>query len=391
MEDNTYLDILGNWGGSNFGSPTCPKGEVIVEISGRSGSEVDKICAKCSDGTNLGCYGGNGGSPYIYNGPFNEISLRVGERIDKIFNSGGNGGGPYTGKCGPDRYLVGFSGSADSRVKGLRFICGVDKNKYCLDNLESPVCKNVNSTILNTACSKKMTKTCYDRKSELDESLMMNYCRNNLDDDICACYRPPPSYIENEVRGLPYCWNDKCATVGYLPKNLRNQTCPNITICRQEMPLTGDSNILTSNVIVQDCRQTSTNTFNNITTPTTSSPTTSSPTTSSTSSPTSSPTTTISTPGYSTPNTSTKPNTIPVTDPNNNPIKLPGPNESYNTSSLITPPEEGTNWKIIIFILFIVVAVIFGVFSYNNDSNNSNDSNINSNSGNNNNIYVKPQ
>jgi hypothetical protein len=81
---------------------------------------------------------------------------------------------------------------------------------------------------------------------------MKKYCDLHPSADICSCYLPAPSFTPPAINGLAQCWNKKCADYGYVPKNMR-QSCPNITICTQDMTTSGNNNALTSNVIVQNC------------------------------------------------------------------------------------------------------------------------------------------
>ena len=122
----------------------------------------------------------------------------------------------------------------------------------CVNNLEQPICRDVSQAVLNAACAKKLTATCTNRKNELYESTMNKLCPANLSKPICACYRAAPSFIPAAIRGQTKCWDQECATVGYLPTNMRNSTC-NIKVCTQQIPVVGNSNTFTKNYISQDC------------------------------------------------------------------------------------------------------------------------------------------
>lgn len=251
MTERSDTGNVGGGGGDYFGKPTCPDGHVIVQISGRSGAKVDQICAKCSDGSSLGCFGGGGGNPFVVNGPFTSVSGRQGAIVDQVLGAGGGGGSPWTKSCPAGKYMVGITGRTGSVVDQLGFVCGVDAKEYCVNNLETDLCRNTPVQTLNKACAKNMTQTCINRKDELDETIIQAYCATHKDDPFCACYRDSPEYIPNEIRGLVKCWDKTCAERGYIPKNLR-VSCPNITICRQALD-TNNSNVLTNNVIIQDC------------------------------------------------------------------------------------------------------------------------------------------
>jgi hypothetical protein len=258
MTDRNDLPEYGGWGGNDFGRHSCPDGEVIKTISGRAGQAVDQICARCTDGTELGCYGGGNGSPWSRDGPFTSAYGRSGDGVDSLFGSGGNGGNGWSGICPTGKYLTGIRGRGADLVDSIGFECGIDKKQHCIDHLEDPVCNNISADILNKACAKNMTATCKNRKNELNESTIAGYCPAHLDDPFCSCYKPAPSYIPNEIRGLTNCWNQTCATSGYIPVNMR-QVCPNICIAKQDLGASGDSNILTGNINVQETCNTTIN------------------------------------------------------------------------------------------------------------------------------------
>ncbi len=240
--------------GSYFGRLECKDGEYITRIEGRSGSHVDQLGATCSDGQKLGPHGySGGGSPYAINGPFKALDLVADGWVDGIFDFGA----PQHNKrvklaCPDGKYIVGYEGRSGEYLAGrFRGICGVKADEYCVNNLETDLCRNTNVNILNKACALNMSTTCRNRKDELDESVIYEYCKSNQDDPFCSCYAEAPDYIPNEIRGLVKCWNKTCAEKGYIPKNLRG-SCPNITVCKQSLGADG-SNILSSNVFVQDC------------------------------------------------------------------------------------------------------------------------------------------
>jgi hypothetical protein len=141
-------------------------------------------------------------------------------------------------------------------MNSLGFLCNVDKDDFCIKNIDNPICSTVNAKILNKACAIDMTKrACRNRKNELDESLVEDYCKINSTDELCSCYTEPPDYIPEEIRGTPRCWNKLCNTKGIIPKNMRNEPCNrSIKICSQNLSTSGDSNILSDNVNIVDCR-----------------------------------------------------------------------------------------------------------------------------------------
>jgi len=89
------------------------------------------------------------------------------------------------------------------------------------------------------------------------DAFMENWCKNHPKDDKCSCYGQKPNPNDPpEIKYLkanPACYSYKCNTVGYKPIGVRQIKCPDITICRQTLGADGDSNIMSNNVIIQDC------------------------------------------------------------------------------------------------------------------------------------------
>jgi hypothetical protein len=251
MTDRNDTDAKGGDGGNDIRS-TCPDGAYLTKIYGAAGRYVDRVCGVCSDGTELKCMGsGNGGGPYEYEGSFKKLRVNAGVFVDKIFDSGTSGGDVHELTCPEGKVMVGYFGRAGAWVNKIGAVCGIDASSYCVNNLETDLCRKQNATILNKACEKNMSATCVDRRNELNESLIQRFCANKPNDPLCACYAPPPEYAI-QYAGVAPCWNKKCADGGYIPMNMRNP-CPPITICQQKLGTEGNSNMLTNNVIVQDC------------------------------------------------------------------------------------------------------------------------------------------
>ncbi len=275
--DLDVSQLYGGTSGLDFGPYTCPSGQYITEFVGNSDKNINSIKGVCSDGTELPLAGGNGPNIFSkvsqdgweaidgkYNVAMPEIAWMVPNQdiyITNFLGVGPSGGTTFHHSCPAGKKIVGYSGKAggsgkSAPIEALSFRCGYD-DQYCVNNLESPYCKsfNVPKDILNKACAKSMTETCINRKSELDESMMVNYCSTHANDSICSCYAPVPSFIEPSIAGLQQCWNNKCATYGYKPPSMRSSSCPSITICKQNITAEGE-NLLASNVIKQDCHPT---------------------------------------------------------------------------------------------------------------------------------------
>ena len=146
---------------------------------------------------------------------------------------------------------VGIFGRAGGLTDQLGIQCGIP-SKWCVNNLEDPMCAGVDAATLNKACAKNFSETCTNRKSELTDTTMNLYCAANPTAAICSCYAGVPEYIPQEIAGLAPCWSKSCATTGYIPQNMRGG-CPSITVCKQDLNTLGDSNMLSNNIIVQDC------------------------------------------------------------------------------------------------------------------------------------------
>lgn len=197
----------GGGGGGSF-EKACPDGEFIQQFSGRSGQYVDRICAKCTDGTDLGCYGGQGGSTeWNSTAPtktgFDKISVRANEFLDNIFGYGGPGGNPQTLSCDPGYHIAGIYGRAGGWVDGLGVTCGMSKADYCVNNLEKSGCEDVSKDILNKACAKSFSQVCKDRHLEVDTPTLKSYCASNPDETYCVQFKPPPSNNNDKLPSNP--------------------------------------------------------------------------------------------------------------------------------------------------------------------------------------------
>lgn len=128
-----------------------------------------------------------------------------------------------------------------------------------------------NSTVKKIACIKdahygnyidpaRLCNVLVDSDGNIrDDQLVELWCKDNLDDPFCACYKPIPDSVNNDLRQFmtkPRCWNATCAAQGYMSRNLLADTsaCPNITICSQNINAQGNTGIeFSENIITQDC------------------------------------------------------------------------------------------------------------------------------------------
>jgi len=330
--------------GSFFGVPQCADGEVITSFDVQTGRYIDRLSATCSNGEKLGPYGySSGGTPYTVKGPFKSINGTAGDWVGSLFGLGQSAGSdtPFKLECPNGKYVVGFTGRAGEYLAGdFKAICGIKADEYCINHLETDLCRNTDVETLNKACALNMSTTCRNRKDELDESVIEKYCKtgnNSTTDDFCSCYMDPPPEIPEIAKGLVQCWNKKCATSGYVPKNIRNRDCVPITVCTQNLAsLNGNSNIYSSNVTVMECPGNGTTTKDNSNT------------------------------SNSNSNTSTS---TPKPDANGNITGIStDPNKTY------VPPLGATedsfikkNYMLLLLILFVVGAILYALFS--GDSN----------------------
>lgn len=246
--------------GTKFGDMICPTGAYVNKFYGRAGNSVDDICVSCSDGTDLGCgTHSGGGAPWTELASLGWTSITGvadGDGTNMFLGHGTNRGGTTNMTCPGDQVVVGLGGWQNSNWKGIEnafLYCGSPMDEYCVDNLESDFCQaaNVDAKTLNKACAANLTDTCRNRRQELTTSTINAICAKNPNDPICSCFLPVPSYIDPAMGGNQQCWNSVCASQGYIP-NPKYQ-CPPITICKENIPTTGDSNILTGNVQISTC------------------------------------------------------------------------------------------------------------------------------------------
>jgi hypothetical protein len=245
---------MGGGGGHPFIS-NCPPGEHITQWYGGAGGVMDRFGARCSDGTSLGPHGGGGGNNWAssVSGPYKSFWGTWGRYVDKFMGMGGSGGSQSWADSCQSGAAVGIFGRSGSVTDQLGIQCGIP-SKWCINNLEDPMCAGVDNSTLNKACAKYFSETCTNRKSDLTDSTMNIYCAANPTAAICSCYAGIPEYIPPEIAGLAPCWSKSCATTGYIPQNMRG-ACPSITICQQDMTTSGDSNMLSNNIIIQDCKR----------------------------------------------------------------------------------------------------------------------------------------
>merc|ERR1711959_866018 len=115
-----------NWRGGNGGgarSGRCPGNSYINYWTIRSGTLVDNIRGRCSNGSWLTSCGGGGGGSWTGKADTRRIYVRSGSLIDKFNNRGGNGGGGGWLDCGSGYKITGYDVRCGSLVDKVRFQC----------------------------------------------------------------------------------------------------------------------------------------------------------------------------------------------------------------------------------------------------------------------------
>merc|ERR1712159_472835 len=104
----SYSNYRGGNGGGAVNS-YCSGKTYINYWKIRSGSKVDQIQGRCSDGSWLKKCGGNGGGQWKGSAKSSQyISVRSGSLIDKFMGKGGNGGGAGKIQCGSGKKITGY-------------------------------------------------------------------------------------------------------------------------------------------------------------------------------------------------------------------------------------------------------------------------------------------
>jgi hypothetical protein len=117
-----WTPYRGGNGGRGY-TKICPTGSTIDYWQIRTGSLVDNIRGRCSNGLWLGGCGGGGGHFWQGRTPSTRSAyVRTGALVDQIWGRGGNGGGGYTLSCDNGK-ISGYHARCGSLVDGLKFYC----------------------------------------------------------------------------------------------------------------------------------------------------------------------------------------------------------------------------------------------------------------------------
>jgi hypothetical protein len=103
-------------------SSECPSGAYINYWQMRTGSLVDRLRGRCSNGSWLGQCGGSGGGFWQGHVSSTGVHIRTGALVDKFNGRGGNGGGATYLSCGSN-HIRGYYMRCGSLVDGVKFLC----------------------------------------------------------------------------------------------------------------------------------------------------------------------------------------------------------------------------------------------------------------------------
>jgi len=119
-----YTSAFGGNGGGSINS-YCPDGHYINWWKIRTGSLVDRIQGRCSNGTWLRVCGGSGGGESQKAGVWgaHKMYVRTGALVDQFNGRGGNGGGAHWLDCGSGFKITGYQLRCGSLVDKVRFQC----------------------------------------------------------------------------------------------------------------------------------------------------------------------------------------------------------------------------------------------------------------------------
>jgi hypothetical protein len=118
----TYTTAVGGHGGRALSSYCAPH-KYINYWYLRTGSLVDRLQGRCSDGRWLRHCGGNGGGAWRGSLNTNKILVRYGSLIDKFWHRGGNGGRATWLTCPSGAKITGYNVRCGALVDRLQFQC----------------------------------------------------------------------------------------------------------------------------------------------------------------------------------------------------------------------------------------------------------------------------
>ena len=130
MSSNTAT--FGGEGGAPF-RKSCPGDAYLSKMTGATGENVYRICGTCSDGTDLGCYGGDGfpnQTPYTitFDQPVRSFyGSSNGKYVNNIGGIGQRTGVATEVFCPDGSYINGLNGKSGSWIDNIGFTCSAVK------------------------------------------------------------------------------------------------------------------------------------------------------------------------------------------------------------------------------------------------------------------------
>jgi hypothetical protein len=236
-----------NAGNSHGSSVTkvCPDGAVVNKIRGGSEGAIDRLGFSCSDGTDIGQYGGGGGNPFsgTCDSGYAPAAIDGGWYLDAIkficpSNSANNitrnnPGNPVT--CPTGYAMTGYRGEAGDVVGSIAVQCAPsssDTKIACCMGIGGDNCRE------------------YNPQSGICDSFMRARAKlePNRGEFACLAAGDTP---------LPQCTDVKCQQFGYKLATMKPSSCPtSLTLydCKQIMTLKdAKTSSIADNSLTQQC------------------------------------------------------------------------------------------------------------------------------------------
>ena len=217
--------------GTNYGlhfKSVCPPGSYVTEFYGANGSIIDNIGIKCSNGKDLGSYGGNGGSYFQSKSPDGFSKIKIEKTSDTIkslqfYNNQGsvNTAGTFSSNtanqknlCCPNK-IVGIYGNRDSYVRQLGIVCGDEglnknttetfKTKYLLKNSSGRCLTYVPETLGDSSTPESFTyESCKDNANNPTTDTNNPNVNQLFDIDSNNCVKiKPTTFLGNNAGPSP--------------------------------------------------------------------------------------------------------------------------------------------------------------------------------------------
>lgn len=134
---NGLTQLVGGGGGESS-SMICKENSYVTELNGGSGSIIDRIGVKCSNGVSLGPRGGSGGTSFAIGNKdgFDKLITRSGALVDSIWvydggkelgKFGGDGGDVPTVLACNGGKIMGLNVRTGGSVDNIQVVCGTQQ------------------------------------------------------------------------------------------------------------------------------------------------------------------------------------------------------------------------------------------------------------------------